>query len=265
VVGSLYLYLAKKRGTPGDSVSECECFCPGCERHAPRALQPGCDHSPGSRGAQRIDQDNFERGLGLSMQEVDTSTLADATPGATNLRPSLTFDTIESVQTTRRPTLEQSHQDSQSKSTDEGKKQNKIRKVVTGIGEYFGTAAYDRFDDSEFKEGYAGDYPELPGEQYRNPVLSQIREQYNPLRDAAGNATPSPALRPQRSRGSSPSGSSVGSGHGIGGRSISPEGRRVTRRDTLEVPSPVHLSHSRSNSSNFARVQPTAEGASTTP
>jgi hypothetical protein len=48
----------------------------------------------------------------------------------------------------------------------------------------------NRFDDSEFRHGKALDFPEIPGESQRNPVLSQIRMQYNKYRDADGNATP---------------------------------------------------------------------------
>ncbi|KAI1417309.1 hypothetical protein F5Y13DRAFT_152456 [Hypoxylon sp. FL1857] len=59
----------------------------------------------------------------------------------------------------------------------------KVARVLWTIGNYFGTAARDRFDDSEFKHGKAIDFPEIPAEEQRNPDLPQIREVYNQHRD----------------------------------------------------------------------------------
>lgn len=58
------------------------------------------------------------------------------------------------------------------------------------FGNYVGTAAQDRFHDSEFKHGKAVDYRELHGGEHRNPGLILIREQYNQSRD--------PDIRPSR-------------------------------------------------------------------
>ena len=49
------------------------------------------------------------------------------------------------------------------------------------------------------------DFPEIPGEEHRNSALTQIREQYNPVRDANGYATPN--ISGRRSRAASFNGS----------------------------------------------------------
>ncbi|KAI0837940.1 hypothetical protein F5Y06DRAFT_269416 [Hypoxylon sp. FL0890] len=59
----------------------------------------------------------------------------------------------------------------------------KVAKLLWTVGNYFGTAARDRFDDSEFKHGKAIDFPEIPAEEQRNPDLPQIREIYNQHRE----------------------------------------------------------------------------------
>ncbi|KAI9678524.1 MAG: hypothetical protein M1822_007467 [Bathelium mastoideum] len=121
----------------------------------------------------------------------------------------------------------------------------KVRKALIAMGNFFGTAPRDWFDDSEFKRGKALDFPEIPGEEHRNRDLPQIREQYNQPRDSDGNVTP---MHPeQRSRASSlhrgaPSVRDVGEG------SSTPP---IVRHDTLEVPSPVHHSPTRHHSSDL--------------
>ncbi|KAL3418819.1 hypothetical protein PVAG01_09040 [Phlyctema vagabunda] len=170
----------------------------------------------------------------------------------------------------------------------------KVAKALTWVGSYIGTAARDRFDDSEFRRGKAVDFPEIPGEEHRNKELPRIRKGYNPSRDADGNVTP--ALRAQHSR--SGSFTSVISRFDIEGTSmtrvVSPQSlplpqsplpspplpttqrprtstlhgerdssevhrlslstsasatthRPPARRDTLEVPSPVHHSYTTNN------------------
>jgi len=78
------------------------------------------------------------------------------------------------------------------------------RRVATAfntMANYLGTAAHERFDDSDFKQGKAVDFPEIPGEAERSWNLQRIRKAYNPAREADGSLTPE--LRPQRSRSSS--------------------------------------------------------------
>lgn len=59
----------------------------------------------------------------------------------------------------------------------------KVAETLLRINSHFETAAPDRFDDS-FKHGKALDFPEVPGEDYRNPALWQTRRQYNRNREA---------------------------------------------------------------------------------
>jgi hypothetical protein len=73
---------------------------------------------------------------------------------------------------------------------DQAKHRRAVASVLTKVGNYVGNASQARFDDSEFKKGKAVDFPEIPGEDYRNLKLLRIREIYN------GNVTP--ALRPSR-------------------------------------------------------------------
>ncbi|KAF7942417.1 hypothetical protein BELL_0386g00050 [Botrytis elliptica] len=137
-------------------------------------------------------------------------------------------------------------------STDVGNRR-KVANVLTAIGNYVGTAAEFRLDDSEFKQGKAVDFPEIPGEDQRNPKLPHIREAYNQTRDADGNITP--ILRPSRApsiNGSIISGLDIECGTGtpepasprLPTSQFSPSSangdKPRARRDTLEVPSQVH-------------------------
>lgn len=196
------------------------------------------------------------------------------TPAAADMHRILSNDdrqtSTEIVPTTSAPSVGHSHQSSPSVTGDIGNRR-KVTQALTSIGNYLGTAAPDRFDDSEFKRGRAVDFPEIPGEENRNPTLPQIREQYNQSRGSDGNVTP--GLRRQRSRASSFNGS-IASGFGVEVDSASPRvpsphsPRSSTlptertsfdlqnmgvmtrqRRDTLEVPSTVHHSSTRNNSS----------------
>lgn len=132
----------------------------------------------------------------------------------------------------------------------------KVARAFELIGDKLGTPAPDAFDDSEFLTGRAADFPTVPAEEQRNPELPQIMASYNPQRDSDGNATANLAVRRQRSRGESFTGSMV-SGLGIerlaeaelhrtdtvgaGPSRPSIEGTARKRRDTLEVPTPAYL------------------------
>ena len=162
-----------------------------------------------------------------SMQEVGralstASSHSVATPDATDMRRSFSNGdrgaSIEVLPTTSQSAPEQGHHAKQSGMADAGNRR-RVAETLTAIGNYLGTAAPDRFDDSEFKHGKALDFPEIPGEEHRNRALHQIREQYNHSRDAEGNVTP--MLREQSSRAGSFTGS-VASGLGVEGSSITP-------------------------------------------
>lgn len=156
-----------------------------------------------------------------------------ATLGATDMRPSSSNSggetSSEIVPTTSRPGPGQVKR---SWTADAGNRR-KVAEALTAIGDYLGTAAQDRFDDSEFKRGKAVNYPEVPGEELRNQLLPQIREQYNPSRDADGNATP--ALRRSRSIAGSFT-DSVASEFGVEGSSTTP---RAESHLSPFVPAPI--------------------------
>ncbi|KAL7621543.1 hypothetical protein AAE478_008868 [Parahypoxylon ruwenzoriense] len=111
------------------------------------------------------------------------------TPGAAYLRPNFSIDgggaSTETASTANRSTVH-----------DLGNRR-KVAKSLMRISNYLGTAGHSQFDDSEFKHGKAVDFPEVPGEEQRNPDLPQIREQYNTHREENPNSSPS--KRPSRS------------------------------------------------------------------
>ncbi|RYP55259.1 hypothetical protein DL768_000014 [Monosporascus sp. mg162] len=70
----------------------------------------------------------------------------------------------------------------------------KVARALLKINSYLETATLDRFDDSGFRRGEALGFPEVPGENYRNPALRRAKEQYKQNREAekreAENALP---------------------------------------------------------------------------
>lgn len=151
-------------------------------------------------------------------------------------------------------------------------KQSHVARVFTAVErglDYLSNPAADRYDDTDFRSGRANDFPELPGEEHRNPALKQIRKLYNAPREEDGSRA-----RGSRDRSRAPSftGSVSSRVSGDDGsttpRAASPQpphGRRSTfphsrssselqqtssvpstgpesrrRRDTLEVPSPTY-------------------------
>ncbi|QSZ32101.1 hypothetical protein DSL72_001670 [Monilinia vaccinii-corymbosi] len=192
----------------------------------------------------------------LSKQEVGLGIVPESPPIITSasietMRQTLSNSSARAsheAQTTSDP-----HSLGLAKSPPDVGNRRKVANVLTAIGNYIGTAAQFRLDDSEFKHGKAVDFPEIPGEDQRNPKLQHIREAYNQTRDADGNITP--ILRPSRApsiNGSIISGLDIESGAGAAepvsprpptsqfSSSLADSDRPRLRRDTLEVPSQVH-------------------------
>ncbi|KAI1457314.1 hypothetical protein F4805DRAFT_181623 [Annulohypoxylon moriforme] len=94
-----------------------------------------------------------------------------ATPNTAHLRSS-SSNSREEGSTETAPTAK----------TDIGHRR-KVYKALLKVSTYLGTANKSQFDDSEFKHGKALDFPEVPAEEQRNPVLPQIREVYNQHRE----------------------------------------------------------------------------------
>ncbi|KAI5861096.1 hypothetical protein GGS23DRAFT_578756 [Durotheca rogersii] len=186
---------------------------------------------------------------------------------------------------------------SQPKPKDPGNRR-KVAKVLRKVSDYFGTAKLHQFDDSEFKHGKAVDFPEVPGEEQRNPDLPQIREQYNTHREDESSARSiikrSPrsdsftgsvssrfsaesgllmtraisaeSLPPPHSRSSSSAPSTAGITrsdtlppvHGPAEQHDPTRGQPRQRRDTLEVPVLDFHSSSRASSSSSPLTTVTA-------
>jgi hypothetical protein len=123
----------------------------------------------------------------------------------------------------------------------------RVADALASVGEWFGTAADDRFDDSQFRRSRADDYPEIPGEKQRNEKLPEYQSKYNKPRDADGNVTPragSPHSQVSRRRAMTLQPQRTSSDDRGEPSSLSARKRGLT----LEVPSPVHYGLSRSSS-----------------
>jgi hypothetical protein len=128
----------------------------------------------------------------------------------------------------------------------------RVARWLTAAGNYLGNAAHDRLGVSGYNHSRARDFPEIPGEEHRNPALPEIRMQYSERRELV--------LRELHSRTGS-SAVSISSASGVPG-SPTPSGptsphpdpsptsprpdtspspsRTRGRRDTLDVPSPAY-------------------------
>ncbi|KAI0006590.1 hypothetical protein F4779DRAFT_556070 [Xylariaceae sp. FL0662B] len=221
---------------------------------------------------------NHDQATSMHIDDSRSSSHDPADPPAT--RPTLSdihgVASMETVGSTNRSGSGQDHHSEQHAIAPDAGYRRKVAKKLMVVSNYFGTASPKQFDDSEFKHGKAVDFPEIPGEAGRNPEIYRIRETYNLPRDADGNATPVLRGRSSSRTGSvtsglnldrSPSRSSAGSPSpspsspkGMSRADTLPtqqssldlqrfatspainvsRGRPRQRRDTLEVPSPVH-------------------------
>lgn len=120
-----------------------------------------------------------------------------------------------------------------------------VARILSNIAHKLGTASPDRFNDYEFKHGPATAFPQIPGEENRNPHLIQIEKQWgvNPEGDDA--LTP----RGRRSRANSFNGSISGSA-GIS-RSNSPQPPRSRPRASSLLGIPLTESPKASSESAF--------------
>lgn len=148
----------------------------------------------------------------------------------------------------------------QTSASDADGNRRKVAGAFEWLGEKLGTPAPDAFDDSDFRNGPAANYPTVPAEEQRNRELPATLVLYNPHRDSQGNATPNSAmLRRQRSGagGSAGGGSRVSVSGDVysepapaediqyadpSGLDRSLVERPLARVDTLEVPRPVFRS-----------------------
>lgn len=120
----------------------------------------------------------------------------------------------------------------------------RVRQWFTSAANYLGNAAHHKLDVSDYRDQKAHAFPEIPGEPLRNAAIGRISEQYT-------------VLRAERSRAESTYAPSIASNSGLEGGSTPPTqasprpdtspSRRPKRKNTLEVPTPVHI-HRRTES-----------------
>lgn len=127
-----------------------------------------------------------------SLGSPTPSHLSDSSPDAIDIEATTAH--IENVSTTGgQSTMDSHHQRKLSRRfTDISDVANRraVATFLTSFGNRINETALNSFDDRDFRRGRATDYPQIPGENLRNPTLLQTMESYNPIRDADGNATP---------------------------------------------------------------------------
>lgn len=190
-------------------------------------------------------------------------------PAATQVQDSINNEdratSSEIAQTTTQLSRGQSHSTWSSNKADAGKRR-KVARTLTTFSNYLGSAAHDQFNDLEFKRGKAVDFPEIPGEEHRNPELSQIREQYNQHRedddglqrhisrapsftgsfaksaDMPRPSSPSPSTTPRRPHANTLNGARASGSFELNDprSTFSVDSKAPQRRATLEVPSEGH-------------------------
>jgi hypothetical protein len=119
-----------------------------------------------------------------------------------------------------------------------------VRQWFTTAANYLGNAAHQKLDVSDYKDQQAHTFPEVPGETFRNPALERISMQYSQLREQ--NSRAESIYAPSVHSTSGPEGGSTPPLRTSPRPDTSPS-RRPRRRDTLEVPTPVHI-HRRTGS-----------------
>lgn len=247
-MGSLYAFLAADGNGTDETSSEegvHHCDCPHHPNHDAQSMKPARPTHVENHFQMNGHESEHDDGDLARRQTYESGVV----PGPTR-QMTRTTTRGTSVHIDRRTTIGTVNTVA---SGDVGSRR-RVARAFELIGDKLGTPAPDAFDDSEFLTGRAADFPTVPAEEQRNPELPQIMASYNPPRDSEGNATPNLALRKQRSRGESFTGSVV-SGLGIerlseaelhrtdtgaGPSRPSTEGTRM-RRDTLEVPTPAYL------------------------
>jgi hypothetical protein len=112
---------------------------------------------------------------------------------------------------------------------------HRIRRFLTAAGNRLGDVAHEKLDpDHDRKNDETDKFPEVPGENLRNPDLEHISRTFSRLREERANSTYSASVVSTPGLESPPPPS-----HDSSRPETSPA-RRPKRRDTLEVPKEVH-------------------------
>ncbi|KAK1246591.1 hypothetical protein MKX08_000393 [Trichoderma sp. CBMAI-0020] len=277
-IGSLYLVLAAdveaaKEESDAHFVQECKCSHQHIE-YQNRRGSPGTDSSSTDREGQP--RSSGEADSPETPESVHFPAMRHADTGFSTVSHR-GLDRISTMQTgiSNDASTIARHVSSGSTvhrtSTVDSGNRRKVANMLISVGNALGNKAHNWVDDYD-KSGKALDFPELPGEIWKNPNLPKIRHTYNVPRDAEGNATPlprsrsragsyrgaspQPVLSPSRSQSvASPSpslprqyrASTLPDGYPHGPLNDSPpvlpaqtRGRQRMRSDTLEVPTLSH-------------------------
>jgi len=180
-------------------------------------------------------------GTGSDHQGLGIQGLRSTSPHEMRLIPTITQPDLEEAPSIAQVST-QRHEDEEEEPT---AGRPFVRQWFTKAANYLGNAAHQKLDTSDYNDQQAHRFPEIPGETLRNPALEQVSRQYSELRE-------------QRSRAESTYAASIISMSGQEDMSspppptsprpdTSPSRRPPRRRDTLEVPTPVHI-HRRNES-----------------
>ncbi|KAF2820648.1 hypothetical protein CC86DRAFT_304548 [Ophiobolus disseminans] len=212
-------------------------------KEKPDIRQPSSDHGRyGARGDRtpspghdmpRFSATGSERNiLGLGIRSTS--------PHDMSLIPTITQPNVDQEST--HGMHRQEHDEEEEEEPTAGRP--RVRQWLTKAANYMGNAVHQKLDVSDYNDQQAHRFPEIPGETLRNPALQRVSRQYSELRE-------------QNSRAESTYAPSIISTPGLEGGSTPPAhlsprpetspSRRPRRRDTLEVPTPVHI-HRRTES-----------------
>ncbi|CAO2658005.1 Nn.00g072650.m01.CDS01 [Neocucurbitaria sp. VM-36] len=173
------------------------------------------------------------------------SSVLEQSPNRSDIRSASPHD-IGLIPTITGPDLEhQQSDDARSCQSEPTAGRNKVRKWFTSAANYMGNAAHEKLDVSGYNDEKAHRFPEIPGEDLRNPALERVSTQYSQLRkknSRAGSTYASSIASTSGAEGSPTSKALQGSP-----RPESSPTRVPARRATLEVPTPAHT-HRRSES-----------------
>jgi hypothetical protein len=250
-LGSLYLLLTK----PPTPESEGTTSCPPhpsssgqiSEHHPTPQLHPSVELPRSSRS---IHNDSPNR----SSHDLHHAPTVKSQPSQSHntIQERLSHDLQTMTTITTQPS--QTHDGHpRSATVDAGRRT--IADFFTKTGNYLGTAAHDKFDISQFKEGPANRFPEVPGERGRNPNLSKVERDWtervsrDPMRLSRVGSSANSFISTNAVEGTSTTGARDGSPRIAdplrsprmesplrSPRMDSPGARTRVRRDTLEVP-----------------------------
>ena len=127
----------------------------------------------------------------------------------------------------------------------------KVAAFMHKVGDYMGTPGQSRFDNPSYRRDY-NNYPTIPGQEFRDAALTNTERLYSSGR-LSRSASRASEMRvaipsaqdhaPQRTRSSSVGARSIDSQDAISPTTTAGPSIAITgRRDTLEVPSPAHIS-----------------------